>query len=505
MDKCHIFYTMNRTPTLKTVRQQTKLGTPTTKAPINSFQRSLKEREENLRHQRQKLDLAWKKLREDMKDLEDEKKRNEELQTEMRLWEDIRGNVNEETVTDGTILKKALQELYQHQNIVKKGLFMYEKKKEILLRSNPEIDPILEGEIQDKQQLLEKIEQTIDYINTDLIKRETETMELEEQAKEHQIAILEAEDRHKELLRQKIAAQSEKNLLLKKLDELRKQNETIQANIAAANERMEKAKEEDKMLDEEEAKLKEEENNLQIKKEKLEKLREKFENLKKERSELEMEKRRKEDEKLKQVVLKPIEDKNIQESVETLMIDLEMKKSDLSQREMMLNLEENRIADDFNAQKKGLEDAINYLQESIKNKAEESEKAANNQQKVDEITKEIEEKQKQIENLKSQLKSDEEIKKMQDSLEADKKEVEDMEKELSEVLAKLQNEEDDVDREEEELKLQIEKAKNEQILLEEKEKHLSSQIEIYEKDIENSQERLESLTNSLQKQAESLV
>ncbi|EAX93564.1 hypothetical protein TVAG_361190 [Trichomonas vaginalis G3] len=488
---------MSRTPTYKTIRQQSKMWKQSPAAPMNSFQRSLKEREENLKLQRSKLDLAWKKLNEDIAELEEEKKRNEDLKTELRLWEDIRGKQQEEAEEDESVLSRTLYELQQHLNLVKKDLFICQKKKEILMRKNSEVDPILENEIYGKSQTLSTIQQMIDYINNDLTKHENETLQKEEEAKQHQIAILEAEDRHKEIIRRKISAESEKAMLQKRLEELKKQNEVFETNKKAATEKLNAAKEEEKKLDEEDKEIEQKQKDLDEKMKELEELKSKYEELKLEAAQKEIEKRKEEDERLKKIVLQPIEDKNVEEDYNTLLIELDLKKSELLQREKMLELEENRIADDFNAQKKSLEDAINYLKENLKNSKEDSEKAEETKQKADQLNSEIKEKQNELENLKKEMKTKEEMEKIDKELEAEKKEVDDMEKELSEVLAKLQRDEEETDKEEEELKFNLEKLQNERIVLQEKEKQMNEKLQIYQKELENSQERLVSLTNSI--------
>ena len=472
---------MNSFPT---PRSQMRCGKPTPVKPQNSAERSLQQREEEIKIQENKLKLAWKKLNSDIKKLEEKRSKVNSLKDELKKYEDAnQSKIILENNEENSFLTRTRYDLEQQKVIAEKEC---------------EIEDMNPGEIFESENLPEIISiisSLIERIDNVLMPREAEVIKMEYEAQEHQVHYQEFLEAHKEITRKKIAAITEKGRLLAVLDDIKTRNEKLENNRKNAEEKLENAKKEAKNLEQQEKELQQLEEETKNKEAKVEELRKIVQTMKQERQEAELKRRIEEDEQLNKVVALP---KFENDELDARKLQLNEEKSKLEQREEMLNLQIAKSRDVFEKQKSELETAIKFFESRISQSESIKEEAEKNKQHVTELEQQLKEKETERESLDSMNKTDEELQEKSKNIEEESKELDALEKELQERAQKLSKDEEDIEQNEEQAKFNYEDALNEKKMVEANEIQINKKLAMYETALQTANIRRESLIQTIQ-------
>ena len=471
----------------------------------------IEQRRKNLEEERRKLALAKEKLRRDMKSIEEEKnyvleqdKKLESLETDMSKTEveleemSIRPG-GSELVQQKTLLQKTAADLRQQIAIAQEELELAKKKNDdSTMEYHTHV--MLQNKIAEKTLRVEKLRDLLNTLNTEVLTRENEVMEMELQAIEHKELVEKAAKQKEELLHRQHDAEEEKQKLVASIKAREKQRKNLADQSQETQKQLTEARNYSLELQELSNELDQKEHDLQLRTQNLEQLKTDLEKKRAERINAEM-KRKEERESMKNTLssLTPNYDTDIDSfDLERL---IEQDQRSLTNRRETLKVERENYEQSYEEKKKKSLVLLADLRKRLKEAGNEETLESQMKQITETNSKlesEIAEKKRQIEELKKQILSDEEMNQRETDLQNKLKAVILQEKNINNRLTALQTEEDELDNDEDVLLSTREEIESEKKMLKLKMDSSEKMYSIYQQQLSAAQDRLKNLTLQLQ-------
>lgn len=467
---------------------------------------SIKQQKKNLKIQKEKLANNVKEVEEQLQKVLKQSGIVQDLEEDFRLMDSLpifqMHCEFKEVNSQRSILAKFGADLKQQIDFVESELdeatYQLKQAKERAESGEPEeVDTIhfVEQKIREQEIQLKELRSISNALNTEVLSRENEVIQLEMQASKHLKEIKEAKELKNQLTIRKYEALHKKELYIKQSQENDKKNHDISQKLENARVKLSLAQNDSIRLNLLEKELDEKEKLLKAKSEELIQLHQKrSQNIIKETNKKIKRKEKKEMKQLHEMRCLAKEEDELLYEINEMEFQLDNDQKEFNMKSDSLSITKDSKDKAFNSRKTKLIILVDDMKERLKNKKTPEELQTEIQiarQENDKISKETEDKRSEISEIKKKLTPDEKVDEMKKELQKQMKSTLIQEREINSKLGAIKAEEREATNDEEEMKRSLSLIEAEISLTKKNDSATSSMLKICREQTETLRKRYE--------------